>query len=134
MVNKRGREGARAGAWRATKMFSSFTCCSRRSFVCVDGELGNDGHRVMLLLTLRRLRRYLFVYSSSKFSKSCFNAFRCALLVVAVLYANWLYFQLFRKFLLPVFLIFLFFSGAEVFLHSSQRCANRTVEFPFSAR
>ena len=61
MVKKRGREGARAGAWRVTKNVSSFTRCSRRCFLCVDGELGDNGHRVMLLLSLRRLRRYLFV-------------------------------------------------------------------------
>ena len=66
MVNKRGRAGARAGAWRVRKMFFSFRHCSRRCFLCVDGELGDYGHTVMLLLTLRRLRRYSFVYLSLK--------------------------------------------------------------------
>ena len=65
----------------------------------------------MFLLTLRHLRRYLFVYLSSEFSTSCFNAFRCALFVLAVLYANYLYFQLSRKFLRRVFFIFFFLSG-----------------------
>ena len=84
MVNKRGREGARAGAWRVTKKISSFTRCSRRCFLCVDDESGDDGHGVMLLLTLRRLRRYFFSYLSSKFSTSCFNAFRRTLFVLAI--------------------------------------------------
>ena len=70
------------------KEFSSFTRCSRRSFLCVGGELGDEGHVVIVLLTLRRLRRFLFVYLSSKFSTSCFNAFRRALFVLAVFYAN----------------------------------------------
>ena len=93
------------------KDFSSFTRCSRRSFLCVDGELGDEGYGVIFLLTLRRLRRYLFVYLSSKFSTAWLNAFRRALFVLAVFYANKLYFQLFRKFFRPVFLIFLFLSG-----------------------
>ena len=42
----------------------------------------------MLLLTLGGLRRYFFVYLSSKFLTSCFNAFRCALFVLAVFYGN----------------------------------------------
>ena len=67
----------------------------------------------MFLLALLRLRRYLFVYLSSKFSTSCFNAFRRALFALSVFYAIWLYFQLFRKFFRRVFLIFLFYSGAE---------------------
>ena len=67
------------------KHFSSFTRCSRRCFLCVDGELGNDEHRVMLLITLRRLQRHLFVYLRSKFSTSCFDAFRRALFVLAIL-------------------------------------------------
>ena len=75
MVNKRGREGARAGAWRVRKIFSSFTRCSRRSFLCVDGELGDDRHRVMLLLTLRRLRRYLFVHLSSNLRRCVLTRF-----------------------------------------------------------
>ena len=85
MVNKRRRAGARAGAWRVTKTSSSFTRCSRRCFLCVEGELGDDGHTVMLLFTLRRLRRYLFVYLSSKILTSCFNTFRRALFVLACL-------------------------------------------------
>ena len=89
MVKKRGREEASAGVRRVTKKnVSSFTRCSRRSFLCLDGVLGDKGHSVMFLLTLRRLRRYFFVYLSSKFSTSCFNAFRCALFVLAVSYGN----------------------------------------------
>ena len=62
----------------------------------------------MFLLALRRLRRYLFVYLSSKFSTSCFNAFRRALFALSVFYAIWLYFQLFRKFFRRIFRIFFF--------------------------
>ena len=68
----------------------------------------------MLLLTLRRLRRYFFVYLSSKFSMSCFNAFRRALFVLAVFYANQLYFQLFTKFFRLFFLSFLFFLALRI--------------------
>ena len=49
------------------KDFSSFMRCSRRSFLCVDSELGDEWHGVIFLLRLRHLRRYLFVFSSSKF-------------------------------------------------------------------
>ena len=70
------------------KEFSSFTRCSGCRFLCVDGKLGDEGHGVIFLLTLRRLRRYLFVYLSSKFSTSCFKAFRRALSVLAVSYAK----------------------------------------------
>ena len=89
MANGRGREEASAGARRVTKNKNlSFTRCSRRSFLCVGGKLGNEGHGVMLLLTLRRLWRYSFVYLSSKFWTSYFNVCRCALFVLAVFYAN----------------------------------------------
>ena len=44
------------------KFFFSFTCCSRRSFLCVDGQLSDEGHGVLFLLTVRRLQHYLFVY------------------------------------------------------------------------
>ena len=70
------------------KIFSSFTRCSRRIFLCVDGELDDEGHGIVFLLTLRRLRRYLFVYFSSKILTSCFTAFRCALFALAVFYAS----------------------------------------------
>ena len=50
MVNKRRRKVASAGVRRVTnKDFSSFTRCSRHSFLCVDGVLGNDGHSVVFL-------------------------------------------------------------------------------------
>ena len=64
--------------------FSSFTRCSRCSFLYVDGVLDGGRDGVMFVLALQRLRRYLFVYLSSKFSTSCFNAFRRALFVLAV--------------------------------------------------
>ena len=67
----------------------------------------------MFLSALQRLRRYLFVYLSSKFPRSCFNAFRRAPFAVCVFYAILLHFQLFRKFLRRVFRFFLFYSGAE---------------------
>ena len=67
MVNKRGREGASAGAWRVRKkVFSCFTCCSPRGFFTVYGVLDNEGYGVMFQVTIQRLRRYLFVYLSSK--------------------------------------------------------------------
>ena len=66
------------------KEFSSFTPCLRRSFLCVDGELGDKGYGVMFVLALRRLRRYLFVYLSSKVPTSCFNEFRLALFILVV--------------------------------------------------
>ena len=98
MVNKRGREQRvqGRGVFRK-KSFSSFTRCSRRRFLYVDGVLDDGRDGVMFLLALRRLRRYLFVYLSSKFSPSCFNAFRRALFALSVFYAIWLYFQLFRS-------------------------------------
>ena len=44
MVNKRGRKVASAGVRRVTKnIFSSFTRCSRRSFLCVDGAQATMG-------------------------------------------------------------------------------------------
>ena len=41
----------------------------------------------MFLLALQRLRRYLFVYLSSKFLTLCFNAFRRVLFALSVFYA-----------------------------------------------
>ena len=46
------------------KDFSSFTRCSQRSLLCVDGELGYKGYGVLFVLALRRLRRYFFVFLS----------------------------------------------------------------------
>ena len=66
MVKEKGREEASAGVRRVRKFFSSFTRCSGRSFLCVDGVLGDKGHGVIFLFTLRRLRCYLFVYLSEK--------------------------------------------------------------------
>ena len=64
--------------------FLSFTRCSRRSLLYVDGVLDDIRNGVMFLLALRRLRRHLFVYFSSKTSTSCFNAFRRALFALSV--------------------------------------------------
>ena len=72
MVNERGREGRVKGRGVLRNSFSSFTRCSRRRFLCVDGVLDDGRDGVMFLLALRRLRRYLFVYLRSKFSTSCF--------------------------------------------------------------
>ena len=47
-----------------------------KSFLCLPGVLDDEGHGVTFLFTLRRLRRYLFAYLSSKSLASCFNAFR----------------------------------------------------------
>ena len=52
-----------------------------------DGVLDDGRDGVMFLLALWRLRRYLFVYLGSKFSTSCFNAFRRALFSLCVFYA-----------------------------------------------
>ena len=56
MAKKRGREGASAGSRRVTNFFSSFTHCSRCSFLYVNGVLHDMRHGVMLLLALQRLR------------------------------------------------------------------------------
>ena len=88
MVNKRGREGASTGARLVTKFFfSSFTRCSRRSSLYVDGLLDDKRHVVMFVLALRRLRRSSFVFLSSKFLTWCFNAFRCALFALSGFFA-----------------------------------------------
>ena len=109
MVNKRGLEGRSQGRGVLANFVSSLTRCSRRSFPYVDGVLDDDRDGVMFLLALRRLRRYLFVYLSSKFSTSCLKAFRRALFALSVFYAIQLYFQLFRKLFLRVLLTIFFF-------------------------
>ena len=113
MVNKGGREGRVQGRGVLRKLFLSFTRCFRRSFLCVDGVLDDCRDGVMFLLALQRLRRYLFVHLSSKFWRSCFNAFRRALFALCVFYAILLYFQLYRKFFRRVFRFSFFHSGAE---------------------
>ena len=88
MVRKRGLEGRvqRRGVL-GNCFLSSFTRCLRRSFLYVDGVLDDGTDDVMFLLALRHLRRYLFVFLSSKFLTSCFNAFRRALFALSVSYA-----------------------------------------------
>ena len=87
MVNERGLEGARAGAWRDTKKIFHVLRVAQRGFLCAYSVLDNQGHGVMFVLTLRRLRRYLLVYLSWKFLQSRFNAFRRALFALGVFYA-----------------------------------------------
>ena len=60
----------------------------------------------MFLLTLRRLRRYLVVYLISKFSTLCFNAFRCAFFVLAVLLVISFIFSYLEDFFVLFFLSF----------------------------
>ena len=48
-------------------MFFEFFAVLATQFLCVVGVSDNKEHGVMLILTLRRLRRYLFVYLGSKF-------------------------------------------------------------------
>ena len=74
-------------------------------------------------VALRAARRYVctfftaltahaITYFSSKRFPSRLNAVRREMFCLAVFYAIWLYFHLFRKFFLRVILIFLFLSGA----------------------
>ena len=87
MVNKRGLEGARAGAWRVRKFLFRVLRIARRGFLCVYGVLDDEGHGVMLVLTLRHLQRYLFVYLSCKFLPPRFTAFRRVLFALGISYA-----------------------------------------------
>ena len=85
MVNKGGRDGRVQGRGvLRKKSFLSFTRCSRRSFLYVEGVLDDGREGVMFLLALWRLQRYLFVYLSSKFPTSRFYAFRRALFALSV--------------------------------------------------
>ena len=65
---KEGVSDEYRGAACFENFFLSFTRCSRRSFLYVDGVLDDGREGVMFLLALWRLRRYLFVYLSSKCS------------------------------------------------------------------
>ena len=66
MENKRASRGESVGAWRLRKSFSSFTRCTRRSFLCVRGTMSYGRHGVMFVLSLRHLRRVLFAYFGLK--------------------------------------------------------------------
>ena len=57
METERKQEGVYTGARRLRKRFSTFTCCLRRVFLCVDSLREEEGHCVMLLLGLRCLLR-----------------------------------------------------------------------------
>ena len=63
-MNKRGRDGARAGEWRVTKKYFRVLRVARRGFLCMYDVLDDEEHGVMFVLTLQLLWRYLFVYSS----------------------------------------------------------------------
>ena len=64
MENKEERQGVSEGV-RRLKMFRlTFTHCSRRIFLCIDGFLDDKGHGIMYVLELRRLYRYVFSYLS----------------------------------------------------------------------
>ena len=95
------------------KGFSSFPPCSRRSSLCEDGELGDDGHGVIFLSMLERLRRYLFVYLSSKILISCFNAFCRTLYVLCVSMLISFIFSYLENVFRGVFLIVLFLSQSR---------------------
>ena len=57
MVKKRGREGGvQGGGVHRKKTFSSFTRCSRRSFLYVDGVL-DDGRDGVMFLRKKQLMR-----------------------------------------------------------------------------
>ena len=86
-MKKRGDEGRVQGRGVLRKFSSSFTRCSRRSFLYLDGVLDDGRDGVMFLFASRRLQRYFFVYLSPKLSTSCFNAFRHALFALGAFYA-----------------------------------------------
>ena len=75
MVNKRGRQGARAGAWRVTKKYFRVLAVARRGFLRIYDVLDDEEHGVMLVLTLRRLRRYFLVYLSFKIFRPVLTRF-----------------------------------------------------------
>ena len=49
--------------------------CSPRDFLCVCGTVNDEQHEFMLVLPVRRLRRYSFVYLSVQNFQLRFNAF-----------------------------------------------------------
>ena len=52
-----GGRARREGSWRVMKIFSSFTRCSRRVFLCAYSELDDGKDGVGVLRALRCLRR-----------------------------------------------------------------------------
>ena len=46
---KQGERERVQGRCLLENVFSCFTCCSRRGFLCVEGKLDNEGHIVMVL-------------------------------------------------------------------------------------
>ena len=112
MEKKKQSGGARVeGRSVLEKYFSVFMRCSRSVFLDVYGVLAGKGRGFLLVRSLRCLRRLLFTCLRPKSFSSRFNAFRSALFGLAVFYANWLDFQLFRNFFRCVLLIVEFHSG-----------------------
>ena len=56
-TKKERKEGPRCRDVATWKKLSSFTRCSRRVFLCVDRLFYDEGHVVILLRSLRCLRR-----------------------------------------------------------------------------
>ena len=112
MENDKGTERVRDGGRGVLeKYFSVFTRCSRSVFLYIYGVSEGERHGGIVLSSVRCLRRELSTYSSPKGFWSRLYAFRSALFCLAVFYANYLYFQLFRKLFRRVLLIFSFLSG-----------------------
>ena len=88
------------------KCFSVFTRCPRSVFFYLYGTYSGEQHGVTLLYSLRRLRHRLFTYLSYKTFCARFNEFCRAPFCLAVVYANYLYSQLFRNFICAVLLFF----------------------------
>ena len=66
MENKESEEERREGTRLVRKFFLSCASCSRQVFPRVLGTLDDKRHGVMVLMAIRRLRRYLFTYLSTK--------------------------------------------------------------------
>ena len=50
MVNKRGPEGGRVGAWHVAKKYFRVSCVARRGFLCVYNVLDDEEHCVMFVV------------------------------------------------------------------------------------
>ena len=95
MANKRGREGRVQGRGVRRKNIFVFYALLATQFSLRRRRIRRRQRRRYGPVSVTALWRYLFVYLGSKFSTSCFNAFRRALFALSVLYAISLYFQLF---------------------------------------
>ena len=112
MEKQRKQEEAGCRDAEALEKFSSFARCSGRVFLYANGATNDERHGVKFVMLLLCLRRVLFTYLSWKIFPTRFNAFRNALFCLVVLYANYLYFQLFRIFFVLYCSLFIFHSGA----------------------